>query len=119
MKRRQRYVFVCTKRRPDDHKKGSCAIHGSEELVRTLKQAAVAAKVDAKVTSSGCFDLCWVGASVAIMPDNVFLKRIELADVDRVVGALALETKAELEDALADHVANERDFIDPNKAGGT
>ncbi|HET9929783.1 MAG TPA: (2Fe-2S) ferredoxin domain-containing protein [Polyangiaceae bacterium] len=117
MKRRQRYVFVCTKRRPDDHKKGSCAVHGSEELLRTLKQAAVAAKVDAKVTSSGCFDLCWVGASVAVMPDNVFLKRIELSDVERVVGALALETKAELEEALAEHVAGERDFIDPNKAG--
>ena len=115
MSRKHRYVFVCTKRRPDDHKKGSCAVHGSEALVRTLKQAALAAKVDAKVTSSGCFDLCWVGASVAIMPDGVFLKCIEASDIPRVVEALALPTTSELEAALADHVAQAPDFIDPNK----
>ncbi|MFZ5889487.1 MAG: (2Fe-2S) ferredoxin domain-containing protein [Myxococcota bacterium] len=116
MSRKARYVFVCTKRRPDDHKKGSCALHGGEELVRSLKQAALAAKVDCKVTSSGCFDLCWVGAAVAVMPDNVFLKRIELGDIDRVVHALDAETTAELEAQLADHVAHAPDFIDPNKA---
>jgi len=115
MQRRNRYVFVCTKRRPDDHKKGSCAVHGGEELVRSLKQAAVAAKVDAKVTSSGCFDLCWVGAAVAVMPDNVFLKHIELTDVDKVVRALSAPTKAELEAELREHVVVAPDFVDPNK----
>lgn len=45
----------------------------------------MAAKVAAKETSSGCFDLCRVGAAVAITPDNVSLKRIGRDDLDRVV----------------------------------
>jgi (2Fe-2S) ferredoxin len=115
MPRKNRYVFVCTKRRSDDHKKGSCAIHGSEELLSALKLAVGKAKLDVKVTSSGCFDLCWVGAAVAVMPDNAFLKQITLADVPRVVDALSRQSTAELEERLAGHVAHAADFVDPAK----
>ena len=86
--KRARYLWVCTKRRPDGHKKGSCAVHGSEELQRALKSATIQAGVDARVCSSGCFDLCWVGASVSVMPDNVFLKEMTLAEVPVLVEAL-------------------------------
>lgn len=118
MPRKARYVFVCTKRRPDDHKKGSCAAHGSEGLVSALKLAAGKAKLDVRVTSSGCFDLCWVGAAVSIMPDNVFLKHVEMADIPAVVEALAAPTTVELEERLNELVAGPIDFVDPTKASG-
>jgi|GEM_PF-5970152 len=116
MSQKSRYVFVCTKRRPDDHKKGSCAVHGSEELVSALKLAAGKARLDVRVTSSGCVDLCWVGAAISVMPDNVFLKNIGSADIPAVVEALAAPTTAELRERLGDRVALPLDFIDPSKA---
>lgn len=115
MSQKSRYVFVCTKRRPDEHKKGSCAIHGSEELVSALKLAAGKARLDVRVTSSGCFDLCWVGAAVSVMPDNVFLKGITTADVPLLVEALSAPGKAELCARLAGRVAQPLDFVDPTK----
>lgn len=118
MARKDRYVFVCTKRRADDHKKGSCAVHGSEELVSSLKLAAGKARLNVRVTSSGCFDLCWVGASVSIMPDNVFLKRVGMADIPLLVDALG-KSEAELAEALHDRIATDVDFIDPTKSGST
>jgi (2Fe-2S) ferredoxin len=119
MSRKSRYVFVCTKRRPDDHKKGSCAVHGSEGLVSVLKLAAGKARLDARVTSSGCFDLCWVGAAVSIMPDNVFLKNVGEADIPEIVDALAAPTTAELEQRLQRFVATAADFVDPTKAAAS
>ncbi len=119
MSKKSRYVFVCTKRRPDEHKKGSCAVRGSEELLSALKLAAGKAKLDVRVTSSGCVDLCWVGASISVMPDNVFLKGVTVADIPRVVDALSAPTTAELEERMAEHVALPIDFIDPTKAGSS
>lgn len=116
MPQKSRYVFVCTKRRPDDHKKGSCAMHGSEELVSTLKLAAGKARLDVRVTSSGCFDLCWVGAAVSIMPDNVFLKHMTADDVPLLVEALSLPETAELCARLGARIAQPLDFVDPTKA---
>jgi len=108
-----RYVWVCTKLRPEGHRKGSCAHEGSEELVRALKIAAGKAEVDARVTSSGCFDLCWVGPSVAIMPDNVFLKQISAADIPDIVETLRQPGPLALPPSLAGKVANDQDFEDP------
>ena len=42
MPHRERYLFVCINRRPDDNPKGSCAQKGSEELVKKLKASGVA-----------------------------------------------------------------------------
>jgi (2Fe-2S) ferredoxin len=112
-----RYVWVCTKRREPGHRKGSCAEQGGEELVRALKVAAGKAGVPARVTSSGCFDLCWVGPAVAIMPDNLFLKRVTAADIPEIVAGLRDERlPCPLGPALSAKVAVEQDFEDPTKA---
>ena len=109
-------MFVCTKRRAEGHAKGSCAVSGSEELVSALKLAAGRARVDARVTSSGCFELCWVGAAVAVTPDNVFLKGVTLDDVPRLVEALADPKPEAFQRLLADRIAVDPDFVDPTKA---
>ena len=116
MSRRSRYVFVCTKRRAEGHAKGSCAVSGGEELLSALKLAAGRARVDARVTSSGCFELCWVGAAIAVTPDNVFLKGVTLDDVPRVVEALGDPEPTSFQRLLSDRVAVNVDFVDPTKA---
>jgi (2Fe-2S) ferredoxin len=115
--RRDHYVWVCTKRRSEGHRKGSCAVKGSEELVRQLKAAAGQAGVNARVTSSGCFDLCWVGASVVVMPEGVFLKEITQSDIPAVVKALAGDGPPDFS-ALADKIVVEADFTDPAALAG-
>ncbi len=90
MPHRERYLFVCINRRPDDHPKGSCAHKGSEELVTKLKEAVVArrAKDIVRVCSSSCLDLCETGASLVQEPDHVAYGSVTLADVDELADAL-------------------------------
>lgn len=87
MPRRDRYVFVCTNRRAEGNPKGSCAQKGSEALKDRLKMVARDRGLDARVRvmTSGCQDLCHVGATVSVWPDGVFYGRVTLEDVDDIV----------------------------------
>jgi len=89
---RQRYLFICTNRRPDGHPKGSCAAKGSEELVGKLKEALAArgvAKTVARACASGCLDLCETGVTVLQEPEHVAYGHVSLADVDAIADAAA------------------------------
>jgi (2Fe-2S) ferredoxin len=90
MPHRERYLFVCTNRRPDDDPKGSCAQKGSEALVKALKaalkQRGIAGRV--RACSSSCLDLCEVGASIVQEPDHVAYGRVKLSDVEDIVDAV-------------------------------
>jgi len=87
---RDRYLFVCTNRRPDDNPKGSCAQKGSEALVAKLKEALVArgsAKA-VRACATGCLDLCEIGATIVQEPDHVAYGNVTLADVDAIADAV-------------------------------
>jgi (2Fe-2S) ferredoxin len=89
---RDRYLFVCTNRRPDGHPKGSCAAKGSEELVTSLKDALAkrgVAKDRVRACASACLDLCESGASVLQEPDHVAYGSVTLADVEVIADAAA------------------------------
>jgi (2Fe-2S) ferredoxin len=90
MPHRERYLFVCTNRRPDENPKGSCAQKGSEELVVRLKEAVAArgAKERVRVCSTSCLDLCEIGASIVQEPEHVAYGGVTLADVDALADAL-------------------------------
>ncbi len=91
MTQRKRYLFVCTNRRDEGVPKGSCAVRGSVELHARLKSALKErglADVEARACTSSCLDVCWAGPVVAVEPDHYFYGRVELADVDAIVGAL-------------------------------
>jgi (2Fe-2S) ferredoxin len=90
MPHRDRYLFVCANRRPDDHPKGSCAQKGAEELILRLKEAVVSrrAKGIVRVCSSSCLDLCEIGASMVCEPQHVTYGHVTLADVEDVADAL-------------------------------
>ncbi len=89
---RQRYLFVCTNRRPDGHPKGSCAEKGSEEVVVKLKDAFArlgVAKDIVRACSSSCLDLCEMGVAVVQEPEHVAYGAVTVADVDEIAEAAA------------------------------
>jgi (2Fe-2S) ferredoxin len=89
MPHRERYLFVCTNRRSDDNPKGSCAHKGSEEVAKKLKAALFARGAASRVRScsSGCLDLCELGASIVQEPDHVAYGHVTLDDVDEIAEA--------------------------------
>jgi (2Fe-2S) ferredoxin len=90
MPHRERYLFVCINRRPDDNPKGSCAQKGSEEVVKALKGALKARGISDRVRAceSSCLDLCEIGISIVQEPDHVAYGRVKLSDVDDIVEAV-------------------------------
>ncbi len=90
MPSRQRYLFVCTNRREDGNPKGSCAQKGSEQLVKSLKDALVkrGAVKAIRACSSSCLDLCEIGAAVVQEPDHVAYGNVTLDDVDEIADAV-------------------------------
>ncbi len=98
MPQRQRYLFVCTNRRPDDNPKGSCAAKGSEEVHQALKVELFQrnlAKLEARACTSSCLDQCSAGVSVLVEPDHFFYGRVTVADVPAIVDALQSGARVE------------------------
>ena len=95
--------------------KGSCAERGAEALLKELKVAAGKAGVDARVTSSGCFDLCWVGPTLAVMPEMTFLGDVTSADIPATVEALRHQESMAAHPALRDKVVRPEQFEDPHQ----
>jgi (2Fe-2S) ferredoxin len=89
MPHRDRYLFVCTNRRADDNPKGSCAQKGSEELAKKLKAALLQRGASARIRActSGCLDLCEIGATVLQEPEHVVYGGVTLDDVDAIAEA--------------------------------
>jgi (2Fe-2S) ferredoxin len=102
MPHRDRYLFICTNRRPDDHPKGSCAQKGSEELVKALKAALLrrGAADRIRACSASCLDLCESGASVVQEPEHVAYGGVTLADVDAIADSVV---KGEVVERLVVH----------------
>jgi (2Fe-2S) ferredoxin len=112
MAKRQRYLFVCTNRRPDGTPKGSCATRGSEALHGKLKELLKArglAELGARACTSSCLDTCWVGPTIAVEPDGYFYGRVSESDLPEIVEALGNGTRVER------LVLEERDFIEPRE----
>jgi (2Fe-2S) ferredoxin len=90
MPSRERFLFVCTNRRPDDHAKGSCAARGSEELLKELKGELLRRKLADRFRACGssCLDACEYGAAVVLEPEHVILSGATVEDVPAIVDAL-------------------------------
>ena len=80
------HLFVCTNRRPDGHKRGSCAAGGSERLRDYMKARAKELGIAGiRVNSAGCLDRCELGPCMVIYPEGVWYRVGSTADVDRVL----------------------------------
>ena len=89
MPHRERYLFVCTNRREPENPKGSCAAKNSEELLKKIKGALISrgAQAQFRACSSGCLDLCEIGASIVEEPTHVAYGNVTTDDVEELVDA--------------------------------
>ncbi|MCR0983905.1 (2Fe-2S) ferredoxin domain-containing protein [Roseomonas populi] len=82
----QSHIFVCTNRRPDGHRRGSCAARGSEVLRDYMKARAKELGIKGiRVNSAGCLDRCEFGPVVVIYPEGIWYRAETRDDVDEIL----------------------------------
>lgn len=80
------HVFVCCNRRPDGHKRGSCAAAGSERLRDYMKARAKEMGLPGvRVNLAGCLDRCELGPCVVVYPEGVWYRIETTGDVDAIL----------------------------------
>lgn len=84
-----RYIFICINERAPEHPRGSCAHGGSLELVEEFKRVVAehGLKTKIRVNKAGCMEMCELGPSVMVHPDNVWYQKVQLTDVREIVEA--------------------------------
>jgi len=88
----QAHIFVCCNRRPDGHKRGSCAASGSEALRDYMKSRAKELGLKGvRVNQSGCLDRCEFGPTLVIYPEGIWYQVRSREDVDEVLTAHLVE----------------------------
>jgi (2Fe-2S) ferredoxin len=96
--KRQRYLFVCINRRPEGNPKGSCAQSGAEAVHTALKEELGKRgmlKLGVRPCTASCLDVCHLGPTIAVEPDNYFYGRVTVADVPEIVEALSKGERVE------------------------
>jgi (2Fe-2S) ferredoxin len=82
------HIFVCCNRRPDGHRRGSCAARGSEDLRDYMKARAKELGLKGvRVNQAGCLDRCEFGPTMVIYPEGVWYRPTTRADVDEILAA--------------------------------
>jgi (2Fe-2S) ferredoxin len=82
------HVFVCCNRRPDGHRRGSCAARGSEALRDYMKARAKELGLGGvRVNAAGCLDRCEFGPAMVIYPEGIWYSPRTKADVDEILQA--------------------------------
>ena len=80
------HIFICTNRRPDGHKRGSCAAQGSEALRDYMKSRAKELAIpNIRVNMAGCLERCEFGPAVVIYPEGVWYRPTTPADIDEIL----------------------------------
>lgn len=85
--RYERHVFVCLNERDPSHPRGCCAASGSADIHTKLKQLAKERGLSPRirVNRAGCLDMCELGPSIVVYPENVWYGRVTLDDVEEIV----------------------------------
>ena len=86
------HVFVCCNRRPDGHKRGSCAASGSEALRDFMKARAKELGLKGvRINQAGCLDRCEFGPTMVIYPEGIWYQVRTREDVEAVLQAHLVE----------------------------
>jgi (2Fe-2S) ferredoxin len=86
------HVFVCCNRRPDGHRRGSCAAKGSEGLRDYMKARAKELGLGrVRVNMAGCLDRCEFGPTLVIYPEGVWYKAETKEQIDAILTAHLVE----------------------------
>ena len=82
------HVFVCCNRRPDGHKRGSCAASGSEALRDYMKARAKELGLKGvRINQAGCLDRCEFGPTLVIYPEGIWYQVRTREEVEEVLQA--------------------------------
>lgn len=76
-------VLVCVNERTDGRE--CCAHKNSAELYEKLKAAVKQSCLGVRVSRTYCLDHCETGATVAIMPRNVYLGEVTEDDIPEII----------------------------------
>lgn len=88
----QAHLFVCCNRRPDGHRRGSCAARGSEALKDYMKARAKELGLKGvRVNQAGCLDRCEFGPVIVIYPEGIWYRAETREDVDEILQAHLVE----------------------------
>ncbi|MCX7933233.1 MAG: (2Fe-2S) ferredoxin domain-containing protein [Rhodovarius sp.] len=80
------HIFVCTNRRPDGHRRGSCAARGSEALRDYMKARVKELGIPRiRVNTAGCLDRCEFGPTLVIYPEGVWYRPQTREDVEEIL----------------------------------
>jgi (2Fe-2S) ferredoxin len=80
------HVFICTNRRPDGHKRGSCAARGSEPLRDYMKARAKELDMEGvRINSAGCLDRCELGPCAVLYPEGIWYRVDSREAADQVL----------------------------------
>jgi (2Fe-2S) ferredoxin len=86
------HVFACTNRRPEGHRRGSCATRGAEPLRNYMKARANELGITGvRINSAGCLDRCELGPTVVIYPEGVWYTVHTRDDVDEILQTHLIE----------------------------
>ena len=86
------HIFVCCNRRPEGHRRGSCAAKGAEALRDYMKVRTKELGLrNIRVNSAGCLDRCELGPCVVIYPDGVWYRVESREDVECVLQSHLVE----------------------------
>lgn len=87
--RYRKLILVCVNERTNGRE--CCKARQSEELYEKMKQAFMEADPTVRVVKTGCLGPCLTGASVVVMPDDVWLGDVRVEDVPGLVEKYAGE----------------------------
>lgn len=86
------HIFICTNRRGDGHKRGSCAAGGSEKIKDYMKARAKELGIEhIRVNASACLDRCELGPCAVIYPEGVWYKIDTKKTADEVLQTHVIE----------------------------
>tara|TARA_B100001750_G_scaffold203949_1_gene180055 strand:+ start:206 stop:523 length:318 start_codon:yes stop_codon:yes gene_type:complete len=76
----KKHVFVCVNCR--DSKRRSCGEKGLE--IRTKLLMLSKDDKDVRINKSGCLDMCEKGPAIAIYPERIWYKKVQVEDCDEI-----------------------------------
>lgn len=80
------HVFLCCNRRPEGHRRGSCAARGSEALRDYMKaRAKELGLMGVRINQAGCLDRCEFGPAMVIYPEGVWYRPQTREDIDEIL----------------------------------
>ncbi len=94
----RRVIMVCTNERTTGEPAcgNRCSGPILERLKIHVKEHGLRRHI--RVCKTGCLDQCALGPNVVIMPDNVWLKAVSDADVDRIIADWVTPIEREVHD---------------------